>query len=199
MLQPRLALAIVGVLATAITLSACSATTTMGGMNHSSSPAPTSAAQNTGAFNASDIGFAAGMVPHHQQAVAMADVILAKSGIDPKVTALATRIKAAQDPEITTMTVWLKTWGSPVDSMAGMPGMGSMSDGDMAALNSATGAAASKLFLQQMTVHHQGAIEMATKEIGSGKNADAIALAHGIVTSQSAELTEMADILSTLT
>lgn len=175
----------------------------MGGMDHSSSPAPTTATANTGAFNDSDIAFAMGMVPHHQQAVEMADMILAKGGIDPTVIDLATRIKAAQDPEIVEMTAWLKTWGSPMDSMAGMGGMGGMGDGmmsgdDMAALDAATGAEASQLFLEQMTTHHQGAITMAKTEISGGKNPDAITLANGIVTSQTAEIAEMADILSSL-
>ena len=200
MSQLRSTLTIVGVLATVITLSACSATTTMGGMDHSGSSAPTSSAENTGAFTDSDVAFAMGMVPHHQQAVEMADMILAKDGIDQKVIDLATRIKAAQDPEIVEMTAWLETWGSPMDSMSGMGGMGDgmMSDDDMAALESATGLEASKLFLEQMTTHHQGAITMAKAEIANGKNPDAIALANGIVTSQTAEIAEMADILSTL-
>ena len=200
MSQLRSTLAIVGVLATAIALSACSATTTMGGMNHSSSPAPSSATQNTGAFNESDVAFAMGMVAHHEQAIEMSDMILAKDGIDPKVIDLATRIKAAQGPEIVEMTAWLKTWGSPMDSMSGMSGMdsGMMSDEDMAALNAATGTEASKLFLEQMTTHHQGAIIMAKTEISDGKNAEATKLANAIVTSQSAEIAEMADILASL-
>jgi len=200
MSQLRPTLAIVGLLATAITLSACSATTTMGGMDHSSSPSSSPATDNTGAFNDSDVAFAMGMVPHHKQAVEMADMILANDGIAPKATDLATRIKAAQGPEIVAMTAWLNTWGSPMGAMSGMSGMdsGMMSDGDMAALDAATGAAASKLSLQQMTTHHQGAIAMAKTEISDGKNADAITLARAIVTGQSAEITEMAGILSTL-
>ena len=172
----------------------------MEGMNDSNSPAPSSATENTGAFNDSDVAFAMGMVPHHEQAVEMADMILAKDGIDQKVIDLATRIKAAQDPEIVEMTAWLKTWGSPMDSMSGMDGMdsGLMSDDDMAALDAATGTEASKLFLEQMTIHHQGAITMAQTEISDGTNPDAITLANGIVTSQSAEITEMANILSSL-
>lgn len=200
MSQLRSTLTIVGVLVTVITLSACSTTTTMGGMDHSSSSAPSSSSENTGAFNDSDVAFAMGMVPHHQQAVEMADMILAKDGIDQRVIDLATRIKAAQDPEILEMTAWLETWGSPMDSMSGMGGMGEgmMSDDDMAALDAVTGVEASKLFLEQMTTHHQGAITMAKTEISDGKNPDAITLANAIVTGQSAEITEMSDILGTL-
>lgn len=198
MSQLRSTFAIVGVLATLATLSACSATTTMGGMDHSSTSAPS--AENASAFNDSDVAFAMGMVPHHQQAVEMADMILAKNGIESNVIDLAERIKAAQDPEIVEMTAWLNTWGSPMDSMEGMHDMGSgmMSDADMAALENATGTEASKLFLEQMTTHHQGAITMAETEISDGENSDAIKLAKGIVATQAAEIAEMADILTSL-
>jgi uncharacterized protein (DUF305 family) len=66
-----------------------------------------------------------------------------------------------------------------MDSMSGMGGMGEgmMSDDDMAALDAATGAEASKIFLEQMTTHHQGAITMAKTDISDGKNPDAITLA----------------------
>jgi len=199
MSQLRNTLVIASVLATALTLSACSTTITMGGMGDGGA---TKSAAETG-FNDADTNFATGMVPHHEQAVAMADMILVKEGIDPRVTDLAKRIKAAQGPEITEMTAWLTTWGTPVHSMAGMSGMsgmdsGMMSDDDMAALGVAKGNDASKLFLQQMTTHHQGAITMAKTEISDGKNAGAITLAKAILTGQSAEIAEMASILSTL-
>lgn len=204
-MELRSSLALAGILAATITLSACSTTntsTTMGGgMMDTNTSTPSVSAENTGAFNDADVAFAMGMIPHHKQAIEMADTILSKTGIDPRVTDLATRIKAAQDPEITEMTAWLTTWGSPMDSMSGMPGMdsGMMSDSDMAALDAASGTAAAKLFLTQMTTHHQGAITMAKTEIRQGKNPDAIKLANSIVTSQSAEITEMATILSSLT
>ncbi|MFC6172842.1 DUF305 domain-containing protein [Subtercola frigoramans] len=204
MLKVRSSLALVGVLVATIALSACATTetnTTMsGGMMDTPSSTPSVSVGNTGAFNDADVAFAMGMIPHHKQAIDMADTILGKSGIDPKVTDLATRIKAAQDPEITEMTAWLTTWGSPMDSMSGMSGMdsGMMSDSEMAALDASSGTDAAKLFLTQMTTHHQGAISMAKTEINQGKNPDAINLASSIVTSQSAEITEMATILSTL-
>ena len=43
----------------------------------------------------------------------MSDVLLAKQGIDPRVTDLATKIKAAQGPEIKQMQDWLSQWGNP--------------------------------------------------------------------------------------
>ena len=60
------------------------------------------------AFNAADVMFAQGMIPHHQQAIEMADMALDPSvGAGPEVVDLAARIKAGQDPEIDQMTALL--------------------------------------------------------------------------------------------
>jgi uncharacterized protein (DUF305 family) len=103
------------------------------------------------AHNQADAMFAMHMIPHHQQAIEMSDMVLAKQGIDPRVTELAKQIKAAQGPEIEQMQGWLNQWGMPMrsgsmpmpsgsmpghgdmtttsemPSMSGMPGMPSMS------------------------------------------------------------------------
>lgn len=65
--------------------------------------------------------FTAHMIPHHQQAVEMSDMLLGKQGIDPRVLDLAKQIKAAQAPEIEQMQGWLTQWGMPTMPM--MPGM----------------------------------------------------------------------------
>ena len=77
-----------------------------------------------------------------------------------------------------------------------MPGM--MSDAQMQELTGATGADFDRLFLQLMIMHHQGAIEMSDTEIAQGSNPAALALAESIKTSQTAEITEMQQLLSTL-
>lgn len=84
--------------------------------------------------NQADAMFAQHMIPHHQQAIEMSDMLLAKQGIDPRVTELAKQIKAAQGPEIQQMKGWLDQWGSPQMPMpSGMPGHGNMPmpSGDM--------------------------------------------------------------------
>jgi uncharacterized protein (DUF305 family) len=85
----------------------------------SASPTTTSAAAE--AHNQADVMFAQHMIPHHQQAIEMSDMILAKQGIDPRVVELANQIKAAQGPEIEQMQGWLTQWGLPTMPM--MPGM----------------------------------------------------------------------------
>ena len=76
-----------------------------------------------------------------------------------------------------------------------MPGM--MSDAQMQELTGATGADFDRLFLQLMIMHHQGAIEMSDTEIAQGSNPAALALAESIKTSQTAEITEMQQLLTT--
>lgn len=181
----------------------------------------TTAEPDTQAHNNYDVMFTQHMIPHHQQAIEMSDVILGKQGIDPRVTALANQIKAAQGPEIQQMQGWLSQWGAPSmpmtpdgmddmpghDGMPGMPGhdmpgmgegTGMMSEADMAALRDATGPAASRLFLTQMIQHHQGAITMSQKEIGQGQSPATIALAKSIAESQQKEINEMNNILASL-
>jgi uncharacterized protein (DUF305 family) len=68
----------------------------------------------------------------------------------------------------------------------------------MAALEGATGADATRLFLEQMTVHHEGAIEMAQAEVDDGENADAQAMAETIVATQTDEITQMQELLASL-
>lgn len=151
------------------------------------------------AFNGADAMFAQTMLPHHQQAVAMSEALLAKAGIDPRVVSLATRIKSEQQPEIDRLRSWLGAWGQPPATPAPGQSMdGMMGPDEMAKLDAAQGPTAGRLFLTQMTAHHQGAVAMARTEASGGKNPDAVAMAKSIVDSQSAEVTEMKALLASL-
>lgn len=155
--------------------------------------------------NAADVTFAQDMIPHHRQAVDMAGYVATRSS-NPQVKALAVQIEGAQSPEINQMTGWLKDWSQPVTTssghsggMSGMHGMhGMMSDGDMATLQTLSGAAFDKMWLTMMTEHHSGAIDMAKTELSQGTYADAKALAQSITTSQAAQVTQMKDLLTQL-
>lgn len=165
-----------------------------GGMS-ASSPAITSQGAE---HNSADAMFARMMLPHHEQAVTMSDIMLDKKGLDPRITELATQIKAAQGPEITTMTGWLAAWGEPSTMPGGHSMDGMVSDEGLAKLKAAQGTDAEKLFLTQMIGHHEGAVKMAQTETANGSNADAVALANSIITSQEKEIQEMKDLLKAL-
>lgn len=155
--------------------------------------------------NDADVTFAQQMIPHHQQAIEMAE--LAETRAESQaVKDLAADIEAAQDPEIETMTGWLESWGEdvPADSMSGMdhadmstddmPGM--MSEDDMADLEAPPGAEFDQMFLTMMIEHHEGAIEMARTEQADGEYADAIELAEAIETAQTEEIQTMQGLLT---
>ncbi|SFN54836.1 DUF305 domain-containing protein [Mycetocola miduiensis] len=156
------------------------------------------AAGEQGDINRADRMFTMMMIPHHEQAVEMSDLILQETDIDQRVLDLAQQIKDAQGAEIELMESWLDDWGMP--SAAGMDGMGHddgmMSDDDMSALEAAEGQDAAGLFLEQMIEHHEGAIEMAEDELDDGTNRDVLALAKRIVDSQTAEIVTMEDLLT---
>ena len=188
-------------LAGLIALASCAsnpASDSMPGMDHGNTT--TSANSSTSEHNAADTMFAQMMIPHHAQAVEMSDAMLAKKDIPASVIALATKIKAAQAPEIDKMTAWLKSWNES-STMSGHGGHsmdGMLSDAELLKLDGSQGMEAAKLFLSQMIAHHEGAVTMAKTETSQGKNPDAVQLSKDIVTSQEQEIQEMKDLLAGL-
>ena len=192
-------------LAAVIALSGCAGTTSgagtssggsMPGMDHSST-APSSAPAAAD-HNGTDTMFAQGMIPHHAQAVEMSEMILKKQDIPAEVTALATRIKDAQGPEIEKMTGWLQGWGESTQIPTGHSMDGMMGAEDMTKLEAAQGVEATKLFLTQMIAHHEGAVTMARTESTDGKEPAAVQLSKDIVSAQEAEIKEMQTLLASL-
>lgn len=204
-----------------VALTACSDSDSDQSAQPSSSAGVSATSVAAAPHNQADVMFAQHMIPHHEQAIEMSDVVLAKDGIDPRVIDLANQIKAAQGPEIDRMQGWLTQWGQamptstsgmmpsdqsatqsmpsmemPGDSGMGMNGM--MSDEDMTALQNAQGVDASRLYLTQMIAHHQGAIAMAQTEIEAGQYPDTIAMARTIADTQQQEITTMQTILASL-
>lgn len=158
-----------------------------------------SASADAVGHNDADVEFAQGMIPHHQQAVEMAELAATRAA-NPQVKDLAAKIATAQAPEITIMSGWLTAWGAPMpspesghDSHGSMPGM--MSDADMAGLEKAGGAEFDQMFLDMMIRHHEGALRMATTEQQQGQQPDAKALAKKIEADQTAEIAQMKTLL----
>ena len=180
-----------------------------GSSSTSSAETPDSQVAASGAVatgSDADITFAQLMIPHHEQAVQMADIALQRA-TSPEVTDLATQIKAAQDPEIQQMRGWLQQWGAP-EQMDGVDGMdhgdmdmggqtagGMMSDEDMGALMDASGADFDRMWLTMMIAHHEGAIEMAEQVKAQSTTPDVTALADAIVAGQTTEIDTMQQLL----
>lgn len=170
-------------------------------------PVGTSQGAATAAHNESDVAFATGMTPHHQQAVEMAD-LAADKAVNAEVKSLASEIKSAQLPEIATMSGWLRAWGAPVPTTGAhdMGAMGSdsgsmggmMSAAEMSSLTSASGPAFDRRWLELMVKHHEGAVAMAATETAKGQNEQAKALAAQVTASQTAEITRMRGLLATM-
>ncbi|MFJ7344013.1 DUF305 domain-containing protein [Streptomyces sp. NPDC101110] len=193
----------------AVVLAACGgdgADSAAGGAGHgdAGSHSPATTPSPAGTHNAQDVAFAQGMIPHHRQALEMARLAGDRASSDT-VKDLAGRIEKAQDPEIRTMTGWLKSWGEDVPASSGggmdhsasghsgMPGM--MGAEDMDALAKLTGKAFDVQFLTLMVEHHEGAVEMARTEQGQGRYGQAKRMAEDIVTAQNAEIAEMNKLL----
>ena len=201
-----LALASTG-LAIAAVLTACgssneSSTGGMGGMSdtgsNTSSPASTA--------DAADVAFAQLMIPHHQQAIEMAD-LAAKYAKSTQVKDLAAQIKGAQGPEIEMMTQWLQDWGAPMTmpssdgdmgdmDMGGMGAAGMMSEEAMTNLTESRGTEFDQMWLQMMIAHHEGAITMAQQVPDTTSNAEVTALANDVVQSQQVEIDTMQQLLA---
>ncbi|AYN42557.1 DUF305 domain-containing protein [Streptomyces dangxiongensis] len=192
----------------ALLLAACGGNGGTEGAGGSTASAAPSA--STTAHNAQDVAFAQGMIPHHRQALEMAELADDRAS-STRVKDLAARIEKAQGPEIRTMTGWLTSWGKQVprtgmdhsghSAMSGMSGMssmqGMMDDDDMTALRKATGKEFDSRFLALMVAHHQGAVEMATTERDKGRYGPALTMADAVVTAQTAEIKEMRQLLGT--
>ncbi|AZM92156.1 MULTISPECIES: DUF305 domain-containing protein [Streptomyces] len=195
----------------ALVLAACGGKAGSGSSAHGGHEATASASASTSAKpsagapqaanNAADTAFAKGMIPHHRQAVEMADLAATRAE-SAEVKELAAEIKKAQDPEIKTLSGWLTAWGEQVPAAdaaqgghAGHSMAGMMTGEEMDQLTGASGKAFDTAFLDLMVKHHEGAVAMAKTEQADGRYQPAKDMAAAIVSSQSAEITRMNKLL----
>ncbi|MCK1803382.1 DUF305 domain-containing protein [Brevibacterium sp. R8603A2] len=209
----RTPLAVAAAVAGTLILSACAGNADPGSTGEDPAPETSVVTDTAGSgeeiseeHNDADVMFAQMMIPHHQQAVEMSETLLAKDDIPQNVADFAQGVIDAQGPEIDRMNAMLEAWGQePMGDMGdsgghgghgGMSGM--MSEDDMQQLEDATGTEAAKLYLEQMTRHHEGAVEMAEQQVADGQNPQAKALAEQVIEDQEAEIQEMKTMLDQL-
>ena len=164
-------------------------------------------------YNAADVEFMAGMIPHHAQALVMAGWA-ATHGARPDVRILCERILVAQGDEIELMRNWLRDRGQPVPAanathhkmkMNGMehdmlmPGM--LSPEELAQLDKARGVEWERLFLTFMMRHHEGALKMVDElfeSYGALQDEDMYKFASDMYADQLIEIERMQKMLAAL-
>lgn len=156
---------------------------------------------NTSMGNNLDRHFIEQMIPHHQDAITMADSALVKAE-HTEIKSLAATIKKTQSAEITTMKNWYKTWygtdvpqdaDDEVESGSGMMGQmhGGMMGNNTDAQNLENAPNFDKAFIEEMIPHHQMAVMMANMLLGGTQRPEMKKLAQDIITAQTKEITQM--------
>ena len=145
---------------------------------------------NRPTHNSADVMFAQMMIPHHEQAIEMADMALKPSRhATEELRNLATAMKSAQTTEVATLTQLLGQWGEPSsmhhhgDTMDGM-----LSNDELSALVEQQGPAFDASWARAMISHHRGAIAMAQDVATSGVNQKVRQLARDMVKAQRNEI-----------
>ncbi|WP_181770958.1 DUF305 domain-containing protein [Amycolatopsis pittospori] len=194
MTSRKLVGAALAALASVVVLAGC-ASSDKPSSGHDMSTMNVPAPQQAG-HNQADVTFAQGMIPHHEQALAMAKLVDGRTR-NAKVVDLASRIQQAQGPEIQQLNGLLKAWGvapsgehSEHGSMSGMA-----SEDDLAKLGQAENAAFDRQWLEMMVKHHEGALTMAKTVLQQGSNAEVKAFAQKVIDGQQTEITEMRTLL----
>ena len=136
--------------------------------------------------------FIEGMIPHHQEAVDTSNEVIERGGSTPEIKQLVEGIVVAQEAEITEMKQWYQDWyGEPyTDNGEYMP--------MMRELENLSGAELDRVFLEDMIGHHMGAIMMARSVQPYIEHDEIAELTQAIVTTQSAEIAQMRQMLQNL-
>jgi uncharacterized protein (DUF305 family) len=141
-------------------------------------------------YSAGDIDFAEMMIPHHEQAIVMSDIALTNSSSE-EILVLAQEIKVAQTPEINLMKSWT---GISASTHMGHMMDGMLSESQIQQLRDSEGETFDRLFLEGMIAHHEGAITMAQKVIGSD-NREVATLAAAMIEAQEKEIAFMKELI----
>jgi uncharacterized protein (DUF305 family) len=134
-----------------------------------------------------EVGFMSMMIAHHQSATEMAQWILERTE-NPEITEAAQTIIDEQEAEIAQMTGWLQEWygQEPDAEMMGM--MNEMMGGMMQSMMDSVDP--DRAFLEGMSEHHDGAIDMAQLALFQSTHEQLRGLAEKIIRDQAAEISQ---------
>lgn len=155
-----------------------------------------------GSFNDTDVMFLQMLIPHHRQGVELAR-LAADRATDAGVRDLAAAVEVTQTDELEDMREWLREWNQPTaadpdpHAHAGHGGMPATDPEVIASLRATeAGSEFDRTFLNLLTGHQHGAVELARMETGGGRHQEAVDLADRIVTSRTAQIQQMARLLA---
>lgn len=140
-----------------------------------------------------DLQFIDTMSAHHKSAVDMAQIVLTNSE-NAELKKFARKIIDDQTKEIAEMKDWREKWfsGKPAAMNMEMPGMmDSMKDMNMSRMREARGKEFDLMFLDIMTEHHAGAVQMAKDALTKAEKPEIKTLANNITNAQEAEIKQM--------
>ena len=150
-----------------------------------------------GDYNDTDVHFLGMMVPHHQQAIDMSDVLLNSDVDDPQVRDLAQRIKDGQERENEQMKAWADEWGvhDDMELHSRHIANGMFQPEQLARYEALTGDELRTAFLEMMHYHHAHVIAMTQDEVDRGAYAPLQEMAQEMIDVQTAEMGEMEELL----
>lgn len=148
-------------------------------------------------FNDTDVMFLQMLIPHHRQGVHLAE-LAASRATRADVRDLAAAVAATQNDEIETMEAWLVDWNQPTsadpdpNAHAGHGGMQTTDPEVIIELRTTpAGEQFDRKFLNLLTGHQHGAVELARLETGGGRSPQAMELAERIIKSRTAQIEQM--------
>jgi uncharacterized protein (DUF305 family) len=142
-----------------------------------------------GMMVSSEREFLEGMIPHHQEAVNTAQEVIARGGTTPEIKQLALDIVAAQEKEIAEMKQWYADWyGTQYTDNGKYQPM-------MRELEKLSGKELDRAFLEDMIMHHMGAIMMARSVHPHIEHQEMKQLTEAVVSTQSKEIGQMQQML----
>lgn len=133
-----------------------------------------------------EISFMTGMIDHHQMAVEMAEVCVAKA-VHEELRSMCQDIIAAQSAEIRKMQSWLQQWYGVTYQPTMKPGDQKMID----RMASMSGAEFEIAFMEMMIEHHEKAIAEAERCLDRAAHPELRTLCRNIIRTQSAEIAQM--------
>jgi uncharacterized protein (DUF305 family) len=153
-------------------------------------------------FNDADVEFMQGMIPHHMQAVRMAEMVPDRTASD-ELDQLAENIITSQTEEISLMVELLRDAGADAppmggggmgmdgDGMGGMGSEGMLSPDEMHELMASDGREFDRLWVDAMIDHHEGAVDAARRLVADGEHPRVRELAENIIAEQESEIEQM--------